>query len=101
MARPRCLPEPESLSDAPVGRLPVAVERTAYAVVREAVEQAARAGLVELSVGFRRDDDRLFVTINGVRGVDHPHQADRAGPVGGRLQTDGGVLEAEIPCGSS
>lgn len=75
------------------------IERTAYLVVKAAIESAAGEDAVRISL--RHDPDDLLVEVAGIGALDPIPIEDRVGAVGGRLQLGVGVLKAVIPCGSS
>jgi signal transduction histidine kinase len=96
----------------PPGRLPAAIEATAYFVVSEALANVAKHALAgSAQVTIRRQPGRLLVQVtddgaggarpeggSGLRGL-----ADRVASVGGVLLIDsapgcGTRLEAELPC---
>jgi signal transduction histidine kinase len=96
----------------PAGRLPAAIEATAYFVVSEALANVAKHALAgSAQVTIRHQPGRLLVQVtddgaggarpeggSGLRGL-----ADRVASVGGVLLIDsapgcGTRLEAEIPC---
>jgi signal transduction histidine kinase len=95
------------------GRLPAAVEATAYFVASEALANAAKhAGANEVVVRVEQRDGLLHLEVrddgcggasatgSGLRGL-----ADRVAAVGGRFTVDsphlgGTTIVAELPCGS-
>jgi signal transduction histidine kinase len=82
-------------------RLPMPVETTAYFVVAEAIDDAARRGASYAVVSGPRHDERLVVEVKddgSERTSTMIHLADRVGAVGGRLQVEPTTLRAEIPC---
>ena len=104
-------PVPVSLEDDPVGRLPEAVEATAYFVVAESLTNVARyAHASRASVHLERHDGSLRVEVaddgsggadpatgSGLRGLQ-----DRVAALGGELWVDSGAgagtrVRAEIP----
>ena len=89
---------PVEVGDVPAGRLPDAVERTAYFVVTEAVQAAARDDQPALSVHIDRLAGSLVVRVDGVPADPYDHIADRVGAVGGRVTVERHRLRAEIPC---
>ena len=105
-------PVPVSVEDARVGRLPEAVEATAYFVVAEALTNVAKyAHASQASVRMVRDGDRLRVEVNddGVGGADVAAGSglrgleDRITALGGGLSVEsspgaGTLVWAEIPC---
>ena len=83
-------------------RYPAPVETTAYLVVAEAIDDAARRGASYAAVSALSDDGRLEVKVEddgSERTSTMIHLADRVGAVGGRLQVEPATLRAEIPCG--
>ena len=83
-------------------RNPERVEATAYFVVAEAIEDAARRGASHAVVSAPRHDEQLVVKVEDdgeQRTSEMVHLADRVGAVGGRLQVEPTTLLAEIPCG--
>ena len=94
-------PLPVELDELASERQPPAVETTAYVIVAEAIEDAARRGAPFLSVRVHRADRRLTITTNdeGRPRVGYlPNLADRVGALGGTLELEGTTLRAEIPC---
>jgi PAS domain S-box-containing protein len=100
--------------DVTVGRLPAAVEATAYFVVAEAltnVAKHARAGHAEVTARIEHDTLEVQVRDDGVGGAQHAGTglvglADRLAVLDGRLRVespaDGGtVVEAAIPLAGS
>ncbi|MEV1295541.1 histidine kinase [Pseudonocardia sp. NPDC049635] len=97
------------------GPLPDAVDRTAFAIVREAVTNTVRhaPGASRVQVSVVRDAGRLHVRVADDGGpVEHPDRphgqglrglVERAEALGGRLRAapgvDGFVVEAELPVG--
>jgi signal transduction histidine kinase len=101
-----------TITAVPAGRLPAAVEATAYFVVSEALANVAKHALAgSAEVTIRQQPGRLLVQVtddgaggaqpeggSGLRGL-----ADRVASVGGVLLIDsrpgcGTRLEADIPC---
>ena len=97
------------------GRLPPAIEATAYFVVAEALTNTAKhAGAGTATIRARQDDERLLIEVSddghggadiergtGLRGLE-----DRVAALGGSLRItspDGGgtVVAVELPCASS
>lgn len=105
-------PVPVSVQDERVGRLPEAVEATAYFVVAEALTNVAKyAHASRASVRLLRDGGRLQVEVtdDGVGGADVAAGSglrgleDRVAALGGMLSVEtspgtGTVVKAEIPC---
>jgi signal transduction histidine kinase len=82
-------------------RYVASVEITAYHVVAEAIDDAARRGGTYAAVAAIRDDGRLVVTVDddGCARTSEPiHLADRVGAAGGSLEVGPTTLRAEIPC---
>jgi signal transduction histidine kinase len=89
------------IGQAIVERYPPSVEATAYQVVAEAIDDAARRGGNYAVVDLSRDGDRLMVRVEddgAGRTSDLTHLADRVGAVGGTLDLGPTALRAEIPC---
>ena len=94
-------PLPVELGDLPPERAPLAVERTAYVVVDQAIDEAAGRGAGWLRVGVRKEAGRLLVGIEddgGPRSAGLVHLLDRVGALGGTLDAGANRLRAEIPC---
>jgi signal transduction histidine kinase len=105
-------PVPVSVEEERVGRVPEAVEATAYFVVAEALTNIAKYALASrASVRLLRDGDRLQVEVtdDGVGGADIEAGSglrgleDRVAALGGRLSVEsspgaGTLVRAEIPC---
>jgi signal transduction histidine kinase len=82
-------------------RYPASVETTAYVVVAEAIDDAARRGAGYAVVSTPRHDERLVVKVEddgSERTSTMIHLADRVGAIGGRLEVEPTTLRAEIPC---
>ena len=95
-------PLPVELTELPAGRLSPGVERTAYVVVDEAIQDAAGRRATWLAVRVAQHPERLVVTTDD----DGPpriarlvHLADRVGALGGSLLVGETQLRAELPCG--
>jgi signal transduction histidine kinase len=105
-------PVPVSVEDGSIGRLPEAVEATAYFVVAEALTNLAKyAHASRASVRLNRQGNRLQVEVaddgsggadvgagSGLRGLE-----DRVAALGGALSVEsrpgaGTRVQAEIPC---
>jgi signal transduction histidine kinase len=89
------------MGDTAEERYPAAIETTAYIVVAEAIDDAARRGAGYAIVSALRDDERLVVKVEddgSERTSTMTHVADRVGAVGGRLELEPTTLRAEIPC---
>ncbi len=94
-------PLPVELGDLPPEREPLAVERTVYVVVDQAIDEAAGRGAGWLRVGVRKEAGRLLVDIEddgGPRRAGLVHLLDRVGALGGALDAGANTLRAEIPC---
>jgi signal transduction histidine kinase len=94
-------PLPVELDDLAAERTALAVERTAYVVVDEAIDDAAERGAEWLRVRVRRDAGRLVVGIEddgAPRSAQPVHLLDRVGALGGSLDVGDTTLRAEIPC---
>jgi signal transduction histidine kinase len=82
-------------------RYPAPVETTAYLVVAEGIDDAARRGASYAVVNAPDHDDRLVVKVED-DGSDRTstmiHLADRVGAVGGHFEVGATTLRAEIPC---
>jgi signal transduction histidine kinase len=94
-------PLPLDLGDLPDERAAPGAERTAYVVVDEAIDDAARRGAAWLRVRVRRDAGRFVVTIEddgAPRSARLVHLLDRVGALGGSLDVGDTSLRAEIPC---
>jgi signal transduction histidine kinase len=95
-------PLPVELGDPPAGRPPLGVERTAYVIVDDAIDDAAARGATWLAVKVRHDAGRLLVATDDdgtPRTARFVHLADRVGALGGSLDVGATTLRAEIPCG--
>ena len=82
-------------------RYPAPVETTAYLVVAEAIDDAARRGASYATVSAPRRGERLVVTVEddgSGRTSTMIHLADRVGAIGGRLEVKPRALRAELPC---
>ncbi len=106
-------PVPVTVATVPEGRLPEAVEGTAYFVVCEALANAVKhSGASGVTISAGRRDGLLLVEVidDGVGGADPSGSglsglADRVEARGGRLRVDsrpsvGTRIVAEIPCAS-
>jgi signal transduction histidine kinase len=94
-------PLPVELGEVEATRHSPAVERTAYLIVAEAIDDAADRDARFVSAQIRREDDVLAITVdddgaprNGVL----QHLADRVGALGGELDIGATSLRAELPC---
>jgi signal transduction histidine kinase len=77
------------------------VETTAYLVVAEAIDDAARRGARHAAVSAPRHHEQLVIEVEddgSKRSGMMIHLADRVGAVGGRLELQETTLRAEIPC---
>jgi signal transduction histidine kinase len=89
------------VGDTPGERYPAPVETTAYVVVAEAIDDAARRGADYAAVSAACRDKHLVVEVEddgSERTASLIHLADRVGAVGGRLHVEPTKLRAEIPC---
>jgi signal transduction histidine kinase len=88
------------IASAPVGPLPAGVERTAYAVVAGALEEAAiaRTEALAVHVGVAADMVEITMHVIGQPLTSFEHLADRVAAAGGVLRLEGGDLRASIPC---
>jgi signal transduction histidine kinase len=94
-------PLPVELGEVPPERQPAAVETTAYVVVAEAIDDAARRGATFLTARVRRNEGRLVLAVEddgAARSSRLVHLADRVGALGGSLDVGDTTLRAEIPC---
>jgi len=105
---------PVEVTAVPAGRLPAAVEATAYFVVAEALTNVLRhAGATRAGVSLQRRGEVLVVGVNddGLGGADVDRGsglaglADRVAAIGGALAVEsaagaGTTVIAEIPCAS-
>jgi len=94
-------PLPVEIDEVATERQPPAVETTAYVIVAEAIEDAARREAPFVSVRVQIAGGRLRITANDdgrPRIADLPHLADRVGALGGALDIGDTTLRAEIPC---
>lgn len=102
---------PVVVTDVPDERLPGAVERAAYLLVRSVVEAASHQqsstasqdGLSsspsgDVTVRITRGSGLLVIDMDGVPDGRYIHLADRVGSVGGELTVSDGRLRAELPC---
>jgi signal transduction histidine kinase len=94
-------PLPVEIDDLDEQRYPAAVETAAYMTIAEAVQDAARRGASHAAVRVARIDGRLAVTVrDDAAAAPAPPQslADRVGALGGHLQAQRSLVQAEIPC---
>jgi signal transduction histidine kinase len=94
-------PLPVELGDVPSGRLPPGVETTAYVVVSEAIDDAARRGSTHLTVRLHREGGMLVLATEddgAPRSRPLVHLADRVGALAGSLDVGDTTLRAELPC---
>jgi signal transduction histidine kinase len=94
-------PLPLELGELPAERAALAVERTAYVVVDEAIDDAAGRGATWLRVRVHREAGHLVVAIEdggAPRSERLVHMLDRVGALGGSLDAGDNTLRAEIPC---
>ncbi|MEV4165271.1 sensor histidine kinase [Nonomuraea dietziae] len=85
-------PHPVEIRAVPAVRLPPAVERAIYLLVRQAANDAK--GPMEVSVG----SDGTLVA-KGAPVISNRRIIDRVGALGGTLCSEPGLLRAEISCG--
>jgi signal transduction histidine kinase len=94
-------PLPVELGRITPDRYPAAIERTAYYVMEEAIQDAAARGANVVSVEARRSGDMLVVTVED-DGRDREgglvHVADRVGALGGTTEDGATTLRVELPC---
>jgi signal transduction histidine kinase len=89
------------VGETPGERYSAAVETTAYLVVAEGVDDAARRDARYAAVSTLSQGERLVVAVEDdglARTSTMVHLADRVGAVGGRLAVEPTSLRAEIPC---
>lgn len=94
-------PLPVVLDEVSSARAPHAVERAAYVIVAEAIDDAVRRASTFLSVRVDDEGDRLVVVCEddgALRSDELVHLADRVGALGGELEVGDRTLRAEIPC---
>jgi signal transduction histidine kinase len=94
-------PLPVEIDAVPADRYPALVEKAAYMVVAEALDDAARRGASYIAVNADRRNERLAVEVEddgSERTATMINLADRVGAVGGRLEIQATGLRAEIPC---
>lgn len=87
---------PVTLGTTTTERFSSLIERTAYIVVAEAVDQAAKSGAEEVRVRIARNGDSLSVEVEGAGPGEFTEIADRVGAVGGSVMSDGATLRAEF-----
>jgi signal transduction histidine kinase len=89
------------VGETPAERYPAPVETTAYLVVAEGIDDAARRGASYAAVSAVRLDGRLVVTVDddgSARVSTMIHLVDRVGATGGAVEFGRTALRAEIPC---
>jgi signal transduction histidine kinase len=94
-------PLPVELRDVPPERQPPSVETTAYALVAETIEDAARRGATVVTVHLRREGSVLVLAVDddgAPRSSPPVHLADRVGALAGSLDVGDTTMRAEIPC---
>ncbi len=95
-------PLPVQIRGADQGRYPAAVERAAYLLVAEVLQDAAGRGATQTTVSVVRTGGRLMVTVED-DGSDRTaamiQLADRVGALDSRLAVEPTRLQAELPCG--
>jgi signal transduction histidine kinase len=82
-------------------RYPTQVEVTAYLVVAEAIDDAARRGGTYVTVRISREDHQLVIEVcddGAVPRASLIQLEDRVGALGGHLEAGPGRLRAEVPC---
>jgi signal transduction histidine kinase len=80
-------------------RLPSLVERTAYLVAADVIDQAASAGADELTIAAVAAGGDLVVEIRGTNVAPTTAMTDRLGALGGQIIRSSEGLRVEIPCG--
>lgn len=94
-------PLPVELGQMTPERHTAPVETAAYLTVSEAITDATGRRATFVSVGVRREGERLVVTVRD-DGTDRSstlvHLADRIGALAGSLEVGRTTLRAEIPC---
>jgi signal transduction histidine kinase len=94
-------PLPVELGELEPGRQDPAVERTAYVIVAEAIDDAQTRGATFVSARVYRAGDRLAVVVDD-DGLPRERTllalGDRVGALGGTLDVDATSLYAELPC---
>jgi signal transduction histidine kinase len=94
-------PLPVEIADLDEQRYPAAIETAAYMTIAEAVYDAARRGASHAAVRVERVNGRLAVAVSDdASAAPAPSQslADRVGALGGHLQAQPSLIQAEIPC---
>jgi signal transduction histidine kinase len=89
------------IGETPTERYPAPVETTAYLVVAEGIDDAARRGASYAAVSAVRHDGRLVVKVDddgSARTSTMIHLVDRVRATGGLLDVGRTALLAEIPC---
>jgi signal transduction histidine kinase len=92
---------PVEIGDLDERRYPAAVENAAYITVLEAVQDAARRGASHAAVLVAGADGRLIVEVrDDAAAAPAPSLpvADRVGALGGRLDAQPSLVQAQIPC---
>jgi signal transduction histidine kinase len=95
-------PLPVEIRDTAQGRYPAAVERAAYLLVAEALQDATGRGATHTTVSVVRTGERLVVTVDDdgtTRTAAMVQLADRVGALDGQLAVEPTRLQAELPCG--
>jgi signal transduction histidine kinase len=89
------------LGEVPPERYTAPVERAAYLLVAETIDDASDRGATFVGVDICRSGERLVVTVEddgAERSSELVHLADRIGALGGTLGVGRATLRAEIPC---
>jgi signal transduction histidine kinase len=90
---------PVRVEATPDERFPAAVERTAYLVVAETLQHAARLGVSTVAVQVARSAADLTVDVRGLEPPRLPDLADRVAALGGQLTGTDTTLRVELSCG--
>jgi signal transduction histidine kinase len=94
-------PVPVELRELPPERQPPSVETTAYVLVADTIEEAARRGATAVTAHVRREGGVLVVAVDddgAPRSSPLVQLADRVGALAGSLEVGDTTLRAEIPC---
>ena len=91
---------PLEIDAVPAERFDPSVELAVYLAVRDAAVSAAMCRAPVLTLGVRREDDRLLVDLGGAGSSLPTATADRVGALGGRLVGTATGVRVELPCGS-
>lgn len=82
-------------------RYSAAVEITAYRVITDSIEDAARRGATYTEVSIEEHDNHVVVTVehDAAESGEQPiYLLDRVGAMGGRMWASPGLVSAVIPC---